>query len=155
MRRVILLWHGDEPIGICVFAFGPLSSSLRNRLFGIRGRPNRELARRINDNFTSVSRLVLDPRYRGAGIAANFLKRCCELATWPWIELVSEMADLVPFCESAGFNRIAKSPDKFLKKPSRRSTAWVKSGWTEKGFKTYTQKSRFSRPVYYLYDNRH
>ena len=75
VRRVFLLWHDTEPIGICVFGFGALSSSVRNRLFGVREKLSKSLAQRINRNFASVIRLVLDPRYRGAGLAAGFLRR--------------------------------------------------------------------------------
>ncbi|MCD6364566.1 MAG: hypothetical protein J7M14_01695 [Planctomycetes bacterium] len=156
VRRVLMLWHDEEPIGICVFTFGPLASRERNRLFGISGPLTASRARRINRNFASVGRLVLDPRYRGAGIAAAFLRRCCELTDWPWIELVSEMAHLVPFHEAAGFRTIAKTPPK----PSTATPAdagrspWGKSGWTPQAFEKYSRRVRFSRPVYCIYDNR-
>lgn len=155
-----LLWHGREAIGICVFGFGPLSSAARNRAFALTGPLTRRRARWINRTFASVTRLVLDPRCRGAGIASAFLRRCCELAPWPWIELVSEMADLVPFCESAGFRRAGRARDKsrtsaaaFRRSP-RSAGCYGRSGWTEEGFRRYYRTARFSRPVYYVFDNR-
>ena len=45
------------------------------------------------------------------GWASSWLWR---RAPWPWIELISEMADLVPFCEAAGFRRVARARDHFL-----------------------------------------
>ena len=153
VRRVNLLWHGAEPIGICVFGCGPLSSSVRNRLFGLRGKMTRQWGKWINRTFTSVARLVLDPRYRGAGIAAAFLRRACRLAPWPWIELVSEMADLVGFCESAGFRRVGRCLDKSRTSASS-AKCYGKSGWTDKGLRAYDRRARFSRPVYYIFDNR-
>jgi len=155
-----VLWHDADPIGICVFGFGPLSSSARNRLFGLTGKLTRRRAKWINRTFASVMRIVLDPRYRGAGIASAFLRRCCELATWPWIELVSEMANLVPFCEAAGFKRVGLSGDKGRTRPPQycpgtgSAGPYGKSGWTAEGFRAYYERARFSRPAYYIFDNR-
>ena len=160
VRKVLLLWHGWEPIGICIFGFGPLSSSARNDLFGLRGPLTTALAGRINRNFASVARLVLDPRYRGAGLASALLRRCCKMAPWPWIELVSEMAALVPFCQAAGFKTVAKTSsktDRFMKSRRRGDSSagvWGKSNWTDKTFRNYLRRVRFSRPTYYIFDNR-
>ncbi len=60
-----MLFRGDEPVGICVFGYGPLSSAMRNRVFGLDGKLTSARARRINRKFASVVRLVIDPRYRG------------------------------------------------------------------------------------------
>ena len=101
VRRVNLLFHAGEKVGICIFGFGPLASAQRNRLFGLGGKMTSAKARVINENFACVSRLVLDPRYRGAGIGGWFLRVACEAAPWPWIELISEMANLTPSYKSA------------------------------------------------------
>ena len=117
------------------------------------------LAAKINRNFASIARLVLDPRYRGVSIAATFLRRVCELSPLPWIELTSEMANLVPFCEAAGFKLIGRGMDKFRRgainrvtKPS--NSPYGKSNWTSETFAKYLKRVRFSRPAYYLFDNR-
>ena len=36
IRRVILLWHGDEPIGICVFARPGRVALAAKKFFGLR-----------------------------------------------------------------------------------------------------------------------
>jgi len=154
VRRVWLLWHGRTPIGICVFGFGPLASAGRNRLFGLTGPLTRERADQVNRNFACVSRMVLDPRYRGAGLAGAFLRRCCELSPWPWVELVSEMAALVPFCKKAGFRRIGVVGERKAHRAPKARGAWGKSGWTRAGFADYARRARFSRPTYFLRDNR-
>ena len=160
VRRVMVLWHGGEPVGICIFGLGPLASAARNRVFGLTGQVTRARARQINRNFACVSRLVLDPRYRGAGLAGAFLGRCCEMVRWPWIEMVSEMGALVPFGRRAGFRRIATAGKACsdVTRPRRRreksATAWGKSGWTQEGFAAYARRCRFSRPAYFLRDNR-
>ncbi len=154
VRRVNMLFRGAEPVGICVFGYGPLSSAMRNRVFGLEGKLTSARARRINRNFASVVRLVIDPRYRGAGLAAGFLRRVCELSPWPWIELISEMADLVPFCQAAGFTRMGLSRDKTLKSGDEPGSHYGKSNWTEATHRDYTRKARYSRPAYFLFDNR-
>src|SRR2546421_11842804 len=36
VRRVVLLWHGAAPVGVCVFAAPAASLRLRSRFFGLR-----------------------------------------------------------------------------------------------------------------------
>ena len=156
VRRVNLLFHGDQKVGICIFGFGPLASSHRNRLFGLGGKMSSARARVINNNFACVSRLVLDPRYRGAGIGGWFLRTACEAAPWPWIELISEMANLVPFHQAAGFVQTGradrKRPGEIGQTLDR--TFWGKSNWTDATYAQYKKRTRHSRPAYCIRDNR-
>ena len=155
VRRVFLLWHGPEPVGLCIFGFGALSNAARNRAFGLPGKLTGALARRINRDFASVTRLVLDPRYRGAGLASLFLRRCCERVEWPWIELVSEMATVVPFAESAGFRRLGHTGGRRAPAHPRPDEGpWGRSAWTDAARRRYRSRTRHSRPAYYVYDNR-
>ena len=82
------------------------------------------------------------------------------MAPWPWIELISEMAALVPFYKTAGFHKIGPVGEKrrrsesALRRGPRSGGTWGKSGWTKAGFTDYAQRARFSRPTYFLRDNR-
>ena len=158
VRRVLLLWHGDEAIGICVFGYGPLASPPRRKLFNLPGRISAAGAARVNRNFAAVTRLVIDPRYRGAGIAARFLRTACELTPWRWIELVSEMAAVVPFCQAAGFSRVftdgAAARPIGAEAANPRHTCYGRSNWTQQGFEKYLKRVRFSRPAYFIFDNK-
>jgi hypothetical protein len=156
VRRVNLLLHGTEKVGICIFGFGPLASAQRNRLFGLGGKLSSARARVINKNFACVSRLVLDPRYRGAGIGGWFLRKACQAAPWPWIELISEMANLTPFYKSAGFVQAGRSDRKHTDEPSRSPDRgfWGKSNWTDETYARYARRTRHSRPIYCIRDNR-
>jgi GNAT superfamily N-acetyltransferase len=153
---VLLLWHGNEAIGICVFGYGPLASPARRKLFSLPGRISAAGAARVNRNFAAVTRLVIDPRYRGAGIAWRFLRRACELTPWRWIELVSEMAAVVPFCQAAGFRRIYTGNAVALPghRVEPRRTCYGKSNWTQEGFEKYLKRVRFSRPAYFIFENK-
>jgi N-acetylglutamate synthase-like GNAT family acetyltransferase len=95
-----------------------------------------------------LSRVVLHPTYRGAGIAAAFVRRACETCPIPWIETLTAMGRANPFFERAGFARVG---------------VIRKSGSSKSGYGAYTRnrvsaetvaKSRFSEPLYYVFDNR-
>jgi hypothetical protein len=95
-----------------------------------------------------LSRVVLRPTYRGAGIAAAFVRQACETCPVPWIETLTAMGRVNPFFERAGFVRVG---------------IIRKSGPATGGYGAYTRnrvsaetlaKSRFSEPVYYVFDNR-
>ena len=162
VRQVRLLWDGPEPVGVCVLGFGALSSAARNRIFGLGQLGRREAARIVNCHFAAVTRLVIDPRYRGAGVAHRFLRAVCRQAPWPWIELVSEMAHLVPFAAAAGFVLAGVGRDKTRTRSGRFRTDL--GGGSAGGFSAanctaaararFRRRVRFSRPAYYLLDNR-
>ena len=152
-----LLWHGEEPIGICVFASPAMSLRLRNQYFGLSGRWCRTKTRVMNTQLVTLSRVVIHPAYRGAGIASAFIRRSCELCRWPWIEALAQMGHMHPFFEKAGFVRVGVSESR-LQSRSRHSALYGSGGrrdgqpWMVT--RETSEKSRFARPVYYVFDNR-
>jgi ABC-type ATPase with predicted acetyltransferase domain len=125
----MLLWHGDRPVGICVFAAPLKSLALRTRYFGLTNPRGRVALAALNDQLWLLQRVVLHPTYRGAGLGAAFVKRSCELCPVPWIETLSAMGRVNPFFERAGFTRIAT----------------IRNGKTSHAF---------FEPVYYVRENR-
>src|SRR5205823_14593321 len=105
-RRVVLLWHGAEPIGVCVFGTPAASLTLRSRYFGLHNPRGGVHLAALNRQLWLLSRVVLHPTYRGAGIAAAFIRRACETCPVPWIETLSAMGHVNPFFERAGFVRV-------------------------------------------------
>src|SRR5690606_35533419 len=106
---ITLLWHAEEPVGISVLTTPPVSLSQRNRFFGLRGRWNRTQLRALNSQLVMLSRVVLHPTFRGAGVASAFIRRSCELCPYPWIETLTRMGHVNPFFERAGFVRVGQS----------------------------------------------
>ncbi|HVJ69234.1 MAG TPA: hypothetical protein VM510_14705 [Caulifigura sp.] len=106
-----------------------------------------------------LSRVVLHPTYRGAGIAADFVRRSCELCPFPWIETLTEMGRVNPFFEKAGFVRVPVDDTRRAGVKSRRGHSSIYGGRRRDGRRilvsqeTY-EKSRHARPVYYIFDNR-
>src|SRR5262249_18713156 len=91
VRRVILLWHGREPVGVCVFATPAASLALRSRFFGLCNPRSRVGLAALNERLWLLQRVVLHPTYRGVGVAARFVRRACELCPVDWIETLSAM----------------------------------------------------------------
>ena len=105
----------------------------------------------------TLSRVVLHPTYRGAGLGRLFIRRCCELCPYPWIETLTQMGESNPVFEQAGFLRLGAS--KTVAR-SRQSHSVLYRRKQKNGKKTPLltretyDKSRFSNPVYFLFDNR-
>ena len=157
IRHAFLLWHGDEPIGISVFIAPPKTLSKRNRFFGHSGRWNRTTLRTMNRQLVTLSRVVLHPTYRGAGIGHAFIRRCCELCPAPWIETLTQMGHANPVFERAGFQKLGASQVQHRSIQSHSALYSRKPSHGQKKLLLTTEtfeKSRFSSPVYYLFDNR-
>ena len=147
-RRVILLWHRDEPIGICVFGTPAASLSLRTRFFGLHNPRSCVALSALNDQLWLLQRVVIHPTYRGAGVAARFVRRACELCPVDWIETLTAMGQANPFFEHAGFTRVG-----VVRKASGGNAGAAYGGGKRVTAET-REKSRFSDPVYYVFDNR-
>ena len=150
---MILLWHGREPIGICVFGTPAASLSLRTRFFGLSNPRSGVAIAGLNQQLWLLQRVVIHPTYRGAGIAASFVRRACQLCPVDWIETLSAMGQVNPFFERAGFTRVG-----VIRKPSPTREQGTRNGaYGSKRTRISAEtlsKSRFSEPVYYVFDNR-
>jgi GNAT superfamily N-acetyltransferase len=102
----------------------------------------------MNVRLWLLARVVLHPTYRGAGIAAAFVRRACETCPVPWIETLSAMGQVNPFFERAGFGRVG-----VIRKDGRGNAGGAYG--RRRGVSAETAaKSRFSEPVYYVFRNR-
>lgn len=147
VRRIVLLKHAAEPIGICVFTAPAASLTLRSHYFGLKNPRSRIALTALNEQLWLLSRVVLHPTYRGAGIAAKFVRDVCESCPVPWIETLSAMGHANPFFERAGFQRIGVIRKSKTKQYGGQYTRGSCSQQT-------TEKCRHSEPVYYVFDNR-
>jgi ABC-type lipoprotein export system ATPase subunit/GNAT superfamily N-acetyltransferase len=160
VRFVTVLWHRDQQVGICVFTTPPLSLAGRNRFFGRSGKWTRLTVGSLNRQLATLSRVVLHPTYRGAGIAGEFVKRSCEACPYPWIESLAQMGHVNPFFEKAGFVRVdvPQRPTGAREKHSVLYGTPARRVGRKTGKRLITPemhaKSRFAQPVYYVFDNR-
>lgn len=145
VKRVVLLWHEDEPVGICVFAAPAASLSLRSKFFGLADPRTPVALSALNEQLWLLQRVVLHPTYRGAGIAARFVRRACEGCPVDWVETLTAMGRANPFFECAGFQKVGTI---------RRRGRAGQFGPQSKLASETARKSRFSDPEYYVFDNR-
>jgi hypothetical protein len=72
------------------------------------------LAQRIkwlNANVRCISRIIVDPRYRGVGLAVRLVRQTLPLAGVPIVEALAVMGEVNPFFERAGMKRFdSKTP---------------------------------------------
>lgn len=155
MKFAAMLWHGTRPIGICLFVAPPRSLRPRNQFFGHRGGWSRATMLALNQQLVTLQRVVIHPAYRGAGLASAFVRRACELCPFSWIETMSQMGQIHPFFESAGFQKIGVIS---VESESRETHSRIFGGRRRGTQNLITEetflKSRYAAPVYYIFDNR-
>ena len=144
---MIVLWHGAVPVGVCVFGSPAASLGLRSRFFALTDPRNRVALAALNQRVWLLQRVVLDPAYRGAGIAAGFVRRACELCDMDWVETLSAMGHANPVFERAGFVRVGVCG-------GVRSARHGAYGGRRPVSADTLAKGKWSAPVYYLFDNR-
>jgi uncharacterized protein len=149
VKRVVVLKHGPAPIGICIFTAPAAALAARSRYFGLKSPRSRVALQALNGQLWLLSRVVIHPTYRGAGIAAEFVRRACETCPVPWIETLTAMGHANPVFERAGFVRVA-----VVRKPGDGQGYGGQFGPTGKCDRETRIKSQWSEPVYYVFDNR-
>jgi ABC-type lipoprotein export system ATPase subunit len=163
VKWVRTLFDGPVPAGICIFGPGPLSSPGRSRVFGLWGGGRRVTAGLVNEHFVSVTRLVLDPRYRGIGAGWRFLRSACRSVPADWIELASQMSNVIPFAQRAGFVEVATGGDKLRRSGGARGLrcsgsagggAYSARNSSPEARRKFHRRVLFSQPRCLLLDNR-
>ncbi|MEN6384437.1 MAG: hypothetical protein ABFD79_04500 [Phycisphaerales bacterium] len=109
-----------EPlVGIIVYSMPVCSVVLRNiatkGLFTKLGSSSVNL-QLINQNIRTISRVVIEPRYRALGLAYELVKHTMPLLEMPYIEAMAVMGKVNPFFEKAGMMKYqAREPEKNVK----------------------------------------
>jgi len=107
----------------------------------------------LNAQMAMLSRVVLHPTYRGAGLAAAFIRASCRSCPWPWIETLTEMGHVHPFFEQAGFTRVGVSSSVRRSRAAHSALYAGRKSGRLVSLETH-EKSRYAEPVYYVFDNR-
>lgn len=144
-----LLWHGREPVGVCVFGTPAAGLSVRTHFFGLTRPRSRAALAALNDQLWLLQRVVVHPAYRGAGVAAAFVRRACELCPVDWVETLTAMGHANPVFERAGFARAG-----VVRAGGRSTLDYGPYAGRARVAPETRRKSRYSEPVYYVFDNR-
>ncbi len=78
-------------------------------------------ALRINNDIIRIWRVVINPKYRGAGVATLLVKKTMLLANFPYVETLAVMARYSSFFDEAGMVRI--DPELYLRYDKRYESA--------------------------------
>ena len=65
----------------------------------------------INENIRCISRVIIEPRYRGIGLGAKLVRETMGLLNVPIIEAMAIMGGINPFFEKAGMTAYQNGPD--------------------------------------------
>lgn len=109
----VLRAHADgEVAGVLVAARPTLNGSWRREAWPdlCRGPDKREAARVLNARVRTIARVIVDPRYRGLGVAKALVRAYLDDACTSHTEAVAAMGAVCPFFAAAGMRQVVTPP---------------------------------------------
>lgn len=90
--------------GVLVVSMPTLNGSWRGRVWPGRyaGRDRRRCVQRLNRELRTISRVIVDPRYRSRGVASRLVRAYLSRPMTRRTEAVAAMGEVCPFFERAG-----------------------------------------------------
>lgn len=105
--RIYVLYLDGRPIGIVVYAYPMMALKLRNLVTDNRYAGSAVTAgyrkRLLNEEVRVVQRIVIDPLFRGLGLAAALLRSTMPLLGVRFVECLAVMGGYSRFLQKAGF----------------------------------------------------
>ena len=107
LDRLWALRYRGDLVGVVAYCYPAVNLAARNRALGVlvARLPARGRARFWNGHLRAVSRVVIDPNWRGLGLAVRLVRETLPLAGVPYVEALAAMARVHPFFERAGMTR--------------------------------------------------
>jgi hypothetical protein len=100
--------HSGEVVGVLTISMptlnGPWRAVAWPALFGPRS--GRALARSVNRHLRTISRVIVDPRYRALGVARRLVQAYLEDPLTPCTEALASMGRFCPFFARAGMREL-------------------------------------------------
>lgn len=122
--RVLVLRAADAGrlVGVLVVSMPTLNAAWRRAAWPgrLEGLTRPAAARWVNENLRTISRVIVEPRYRGCGIASSLVRAYLDDPLTPFTEAVAAMAASCRFFEAAGMRRVERPPSPFDAALSRR-----------------------------------
>lgn len=93
-----------SPVAVLIESLPALACRLRDEALGgryghLRPKPRSRL---LNQELRCISRVIVDPRYRGLGLAVRLVRHALATATTHYTEAMAVMGRISPFFERAG-----------------------------------------------------
>ncbi|MDK1030382.1 MAG: ATP-binding cassette domain-containing protein [Planctomycetia bacterium] len=106
---------GEILVGVIVYGFGQLNLRARNlatagRYQLGRGASRLSLPALLNRELRTITRVVVNPNWRGLGLAVRLVRETLPLAGTPYVESLAVMGRVNPFFEKAGMTRYDVPP---------------------------------------------
>ncbi len=102
-----------QTVGVIVYAVPAMAVEMRNVALGgiLSHLSQKDKLSFINNNIRNISRVVIEPRFRGLGLAARLVRETLHLVNVPIVEAMAVMGHVNPFFEKAGMKAyIGKEP---------------------------------------------
>lgn len=114
IARILRAVDEGQTVGVLVASMPTLNGRWRAIAWpGDYDTPDqRENAQRLNHDVRVISRVIVDPRYRGRGIAVRLVRAYLGNPCTARTEAVAAMAHACPFFERAGMRRVDLPPSK-------------------------------------------
>jgi hypothetical protein len=103
-KKIFAARLGNETVGVIVYSMPTPSLELRNVATGnyFTGLDRRSLITLVNRTVRTISRVIIEPRFRGLGLAAQLVRDTMPLMNVPMVEALAVMGHANPFFEKAG-----------------------------------------------------
>jgi hypothetical protein len=96
-----------ETVGVIVYSMPTAGAQMRNIATGecFAGLDKGTRLKLINKNIRTISRVIIEPRFRSLGLAVRLVKETMPVMDVPFIEALAVMGRANPFFERAGMTR--------------------------------------------------
>ena len=100
-------------VGIIIYTAPSANLAARNRATGglFVGLDRSAALNMLNERMSCIRRVIIEPRYRGLGLASRLVAETLPLCGTPMVEAVSIMGRVNPFFERAGMQAFVPKPD--------------------------------------------
>jgi len=99
-REIYRLRRGVELCGVIVYCYPPPACSGRRLVL-----PKMSL-KGLNVGLSTISRIVIHPKYRSIGLGAKLIRETLPRVGTPCVEMIAVMAKYNPFAEKAGMKKV-------------------------------------------------
>jgi predicted GNAT family N-acyltransferase len=107
--RIFALKHAGQTVGVIVYTMPSPNLELRNIAMGglFAGFDKITQMSLINRNIRCIGRVVIEPRFRGLGLAARLVKETLVRVNVPIVEALAVMGRVNSFFAGAGMSKLA------------------------------------------------
>jgi hypothetical protein len=98
---------GHLTVGVIVYSMPTAGAQMRNIATGgvFAGLDKSTRLKLINKNIRTISRVIIEPRFRSLGLAVRLVRETMPIMNVPFVEALAVMGRANPFFEKAGLTR--------------------------------------------------